>query len=347
MGINQTIFDSIKDLLNTYDDKGYYCNKDDIESFLKTREFTKRQKAVISIIGKIMTTHGKKPLIGTISELARVEYGTRELKPFVRDHVVHAMLSFLLGIYINENLLKLSHCDVKPFPWKVAGLFHDIGYPMQIASNIHEPFTKKINEIKRDLGVSAPDVSFKVIPEGLDKLTYGANTLELFQDQLDKWELKIDANKEYKAMVDSGQISHGIISSLSVLHVIDLMYQKYNPERKDECTDQYDIPWGQLYFKNDVVPACAAIFVHDLDHCLKKSPLDRKRAPLAFLLKLSDCLQEWERPNADQHIGVSNDRFGIHIANGKLEFTVDDKKRRDKIEKEIKSSLVAPDIEVV
>jgi hypothetical protein len=345
MGINQTIFAAIKDLLN--ESEGYCCNRDEIERFLKEQDFLKRQEDAISIIREIMTHHGKQDLYKHVAQLARVEYSTRELESSLRDHVVHAMLSFLLGIYIYENLMKQLYCDVNPFQWKLAGLFHDIGYPVQIATKyILKEYIDKINEIKNDLGVPAPDVSFKVIPEGLDKLTYGANSLELIQNQLNNWELKIDVSREYKAMVDSGQISHGIISSLSVLYVIDLMYQKYNPERKDEWTDQDSILWGQSYFKNDVVPACAAIFVHDLNHCLESAPLDRKRAPLAFLLKLSDCLQDWERPKADLPDGIPDDKFDIKVINKRLVFTVADKKRRDDIAKEVKSCLIATDVEV-
>jgi len=135
-----------------------------------------------------MTHHGKRDLYKHVAQLARVEYSTRELESSLRDHVVHAMLSFLLGIYINENLMKQLHCDVNPFQWKLAGLFHDIGYPVQIATKyLLKEYIDKINEIKNDLGVPAPDVSFKVIPEGLDKLTYGANSLELIQNQLNNW----------------------------------------------------------------------------------------------------------------------------------------------------------------
>ena len=348
MGINQIIFEAIIKYLMAYED--YCCDKDEIKGFLTidNQDSRQRQEEAISIINKIMTAHGKQELRGTVTELARVEYGTRELEPFIRDHVVHALLSFLLGIYINENFLKSSGCHVKPFPWKLAGLFHDIGYPVQVARNILNPFTKKINEIKHDLGVEAPDVFFKVVPVGLDKLIGGTSGLDLIQSHLDKWELKIDANREYNDMVSSGRICHGIISSLSVLYVIDLMYQKYNPERK--CQDIYDqmgVTWNQSYFENDVIPACSAIFIHNLpSNRFKTARLNKKRAPLAFLLRLSDCLQDWDRPFADNPLGIPNSEYDIQITGGRLVFTVANKARRDKIADEIASSLVASDIEV-
>lgn len=348
MGINQIIFDAIIKYLMAYED--YCCDKDEIKRFLMidNQDFRKRQEEAISIINKIMTAHGKQELRGIVTELARVEYGTRELEPLIRDHVVHALLSFLLGIYINENFLKSSGCHVKPFPWKLAGLLHDIGYPVQVARNILNPFTKKINKIKHDLGVEAPDVFLKVVPVGLDKLTGGTSSLDLIQSHLDKWELKIDANREYNDMVSSGRICHGIISSLSVLYVIDLMYQKYNPERKcQDICDQMGVTWDQSYFENDVIPACSAIFIHNLPSSrFKTARLNKKRAPLAFLLRLSDCLQDWDRPSADCLRGIPNDKFDIKITDGRIVFTVADKSSRDKIASDITSVFVSSDIEI-
>jgi hypothetical protein len=344
MGINRTIFDAVEGVL-----RDYGCHEGEIRRFLMGGgEFSRRQAEAISIIEGIMTTHGKQELLHHVVELARVEQGIRQLEPWVRDHVVHALLSFLLGIHINENLLKSSGSAINPFQWKVAGLFHDVGYPAEVARDILKPFTDQINRIKQALCVAAPDVFFRIVPVGIDQLTNGANSLDLIQTQLDEWELEIGASSEYDHMVKSGRICHGIISSLSILYVIDLMYHKYNPDR--EYRDIYEPPginWSQSYFENDVVPACSAIFVHNLpSRCFTSARLNRGRAPLAFLLRLSDCLQDWDRPSAGDPRGIPNGEFDIQIAGGRLVFTVASEDGRDKIAEEIASSLVASDIEV-
>ena len=140
---------------------------------------------------------------------------------------------------------------------------------MQVAGDAAKPFADRINKIKKDLNIKAPDVFFRLIPMGIDQLNNGVESLNLIQRRLDDWGLSVDATREYRAMLDSGRICHGVMSSLSVLYVIDLMYQKYNPVR--EYRDIYDPPgiiWNQSYFENDVVSACAAIFVHNLPaHC--------------------------------------------------------------------------------
>lgn len=344
MGINRVMFNAVKDLIWNYG-----CYEDEVREFLFKRwGFQRRQKEAISIVNGIMTTHGKQELLGHVAELARVEYGIRELEPWVRDHVVHALLSFILGIHINENFMRPLGYRVDSFQWKLSGLFHDIGYPVQVAGDVAKPFTDKINTIKVNLNVIAPDVFFRLIPVGLNQLTNGVESLSLIQQKIDDWGLSVDASREYREMLDSGRICHGIISSLSVLYIIDLMYQKYNPRR--EYHDIYDPPgiiWNQSYFENDVVSACAAIFLHNLPaRCFAGAPLDKERAPLAFLLRLADCLQDWDRPSADNPHGIPNREFNINITGGRLIFTVNDPDRKNKISTDIEATMFTSGIEI-
>ena len=344
MGINRTIFNGIREEL------GYYgCDEAEIDSFLKARwGFHRRQREAISILKGIMTLHGKQELLCYVVELARVEDGIRELEPWVRDHVVHALLSFLLGIHINEHFMKPAGFEIDFFQWKLAGLFHDVGYPAQVARDILHPFAKQINSIKQNLGVAAPDIFFRTKPVGIDQLRNGVGSLDLIQQQLDDWGLTVNARQEFTDMYDSGRICHGIISSLSILYVIDLMYQKYNPGRKyEDIHEPTGINWNQSCFENDVVPACSAIFIHNLPRrCFINAPLDRQRAPLAFLLRLSDCLQDWGRPSANNRRGMPSSGYRISIRNGRLKFTVADKDRREEIAQEIEATLVGSNIDV-
>lgn len=347
MNINATLFNKIAPYLYSYD-----CDQFEIGHFLTTHApFLQRQREAIQIIEGIMTVHGKKELLRHITELARVEHGIRELEPWVRDHVVHALLSFVLGIYINEEFIRpLCGAPVNDFQWKLAGLFHDVGYPAQVSKEILRPFAAKINEIKKTLSVSAPDVYFKVVPVGLENLTNGLNSFALIQEHLNKWELPINVKQEYNRIIDSGEICHGIISSLAILYVIDLMYQKYNPKR--EYVDIYaintNINWNQTYFERDVISACSAIYIHNLpSRCFVNAKIDRSKAPVAFLLKLSDCLQEWERPSLMNPTGFSPTQFDIGIDNGQLILHADvPVDRKDKIREEISLCLASPDLQI-
>jgi hypothetical protein len=132
MGVNRRIFEAVTDVLPEYG-----CDRMQIGRFLEGHGARRaRQKQAASIIQRIMVEHGKRKLLLPVVELARVELGIRELEPQLRDHVVHAVLTFLLGIHINKDFLKPSGYRVDTFQWKLAGLFHDVGYPAPLSANI-------------------------------------------------------------------------------------------------------------------------------------------------------------------------------------------------------------------
>lgn len=344
MDINDTLLEETGRYLFDY---GCY----NIKSFLKQKkEFLPRQRMAIEIIKQIMTQHGKKALLGHIAESARIEHNIKELEPWVRDHVVHALLSFILGIYLNERYIPNSGgTKVDAFQWKLAGLFHDIGYPIQISIDLMKPTADNVNRIKKELGVAAPDILFSVKPINLERLQNRLNSLELIQNRLKEWGLSIDAQGEYEKMLVSGKVCHGMISSLLLLYVIDLMYQKYNPKReyRDICTNE-GLNWNQHFFEKDIVSASSAIFIHNLPPgCFAQTRIDRKKAPVAFLLKLSDCLQEWERPSKGNEKGFSSTLFDIKSDdNGKLIFCAKiPENKKDELKAQIMSSLVIVDTE--
>ena len=336
LNINKHLLEHIKPDLKYYD-----CNYTDIERFLDCEDHEKRQDIAIDIIKKVMKSHKKKKFIDYITELSRVEFGTRNLSKNLRDHVNHALLTFILGIYINENLLKKLDCSVDPFDWKLASLFHDIGYPLEVALNkIIKNFELTINDIKNSVSDddNKEDIftfsSVKII-----NLTDNRNGIELIQKRIEDWELEIDAKDEYDKM-NPLNICHGIISALVVLQIVDLMYKKHNPQRKDKKINNFGvINWNQKCFDDNVVSACTAIYLHNLpSSSFKKTKINLLNSPLAFLLKLSDSLQDWERPSSKYLNGYSASDFDIEIHEGKIYYTAPSNKKI-KIKEEIESSL--------
>lgn len=310
--------------------------------------FIEKQKKAKDLIKDIMTKHGKEMLYKPIAELARVEYDSRKLAPEHRDHVVHALNTFILGIYINQNFFGIDNC-VKPFQWKLASLFHDIGYPIEFASrHLLRSFEKNINRITKSLGLENENLHFEVLPHGFEILKNGKNSFELINKRLEEWEIKIDAKKVYDDLNKSGDINHGIISSLTVLKVIDLIYDKYNPGRKKVNIYQGGFNCNQKLFEDDIISACSAIYIHDLpgkDGC--DIQIYRSKAPIAFLLRLSDCLQEWERPSFENLNGFSPAEFDIEIKGGCLILHANiPHERKIKIKNDINKSLICSDVEI-
>lgn len=348
MNVNQHL---VKEIEN-YRYEKYSFDVHGLNKFItKSADFDEKQRLAINLIEGIMINHGKQRLRRHLVELARIEYGIQELQSWARDHVVHALLCYVLGAFINENYLNSKNgIHVNEFQWKISCLFHDVGYPAQVAKEaILGPLSETINDIAAGIGVSTEKVVFKVVPVNLEKLTNNLNSFDLIQREIDSWEINIDARKEYSNLTESGGICHGMISALSVLRVIDLMYQRHNPKRefKDIVLDNVD--WNQRWFEEDVIPACAAIFLHNLpSHCFKSCKIDKHKAPLAFLLKLSDCLQEWERPSKDLPKGYPSEKFGITITNDELILSADiSETGKSQIRKDLSGALLASDIKIV
>lgn len=318
------------------------------ENNLINDPFLEKQKTSNDLIKNIMTKHGKGMLYESVAEMARIEYGSRKLAPKHRDHVVHAVNTFILGIHINQKFFKRDY-QVKPFQWKLASLFHDIGYPVEFASRyLLRPFIENINRITNSSGLDNKNIHFEIVPHGLENLKNNINSFDLINNCLEKWDINIDAKKVYDDLNKSGNINHGIISSLTVLNIIDLIYDKYNPERKKEYSLQEGMNCNQTIFEEDIIPACSAIYIHDLvgkdEYNIK---IDRSKAPLAFLLRLSDCLQEWDRPSSENLNGFSSSKFNIEIEKDHLILyaNIPDSSRK-KIENEIDKTLICPDVKI-
>ncbi|MFC2066775.1 hypothetical protein ACFLUO_06975 [Chloroflexota bacterium] len=348
MNINKSLFKQINEYGHIYS-----CYSYEIERFLiGNLDFFERQEEAIKIIHDILAAHGKQELLSCLADLAVVETKIRELEPWIRDHVVHALLTLILGIYINEEFMKnVIGSPVNIFQWKLAGLLHDIGYPIEIAKGVGEPFGFTLNKLRRRFGAVGL-VRFPVIPFGLESLSNNKNGLFLIQQQLDDWEVKIDAVREYSRMQREDKICHGMISSLALLNVIDSMYQHFNPGRCYETiysSPNSDIDWNRKYFEEDIIPACSAIFIHNLPlRCFKNSKVDPLKAPLPFLLKLCDCLQDWERPSYKKQRGLPADLFNIQIQNDNILFFADVPKReKEKLRASVYNYLETQSVQII
>ena len=125
------------------------------DGILCREKFEKRQKTSIKIIESILDIHGKVEIVGFLAKLAKIEPRIQELQPWVRDHVVHAINTFILGVYFLEKIdfpVPVHSRFDYPFMWKLCGPTHDLGYPVEIAHNINVQFTKEVNDILESMG---------------------------------------------------------------------------------------------------------------------------------------------------------------------------------------------------
>lgn len=335
MNINEKLLEQTKNYFQYYD-----CDHREIEKFLNCKDNVERGKIAIDIIEEIMLVHQKGSITKHITELRRVESSTRELDQKLRDHVNHALLTFILGVYINENLLKKYNCSVDKFEWKLASLFHDIGYPLEVAEKyIIRKFELTINKMQNSISNKKVKNDFILSPRGITRLTGRRSGINLINNRIGDWELEIDARKEYMN-IKKGNICHGIISALVVLKNVDLMYKENNPNRERKDIKIGDSNWNQKYFDNEVVSACTAIYIHNLkSNSFEKTKVDLLKSPLAFLLILSDSLQDWERPSSKYPNGFSPFDYDIRFDGSKIYYSAPFNRQQKIEEKDIQPSL--------
>ena len=250
----------------------------------------------------------------------------------LRDHVVHALLTYILGIYINEKMMPKFGERVDPFRWKISCLFHDISYPIELAHRIIKKYLDNTNDILRSIGSTHSELIYKFTPndmirlQKIDEFGKPYNSFKLINKIFKKWELDIDPEKQYKDIFAKGKICHGILSSLTLFFLIDQLYQKNNHDRiNPDRTNIENDQWNEKYFDEDIIPACSAIYLHNLDKSIfKNNKINPKIAPEAFLLRLCDSLQEWSRPSSDMPEGYPPYLFDISIdENGRLNFVAE------------------------
>jgi len=329
MNINNTLSEFFDEAPIDFcrDDKANKEIKRKIIAFLDESKIKSKYQPAMELTKQLIKCHGKKQLYQHIVELYEVEEATMGLTG-KRDHVIHALNTFLLGVYINNLYLPPNSVDI--FQWKLTALFHDIAYPLEIAQKIIERYFEKISEIKEELHVETYNATLNIIPQNLDKLTHNKSAFDLIQQRVYEWGLDVNVKKRYDDMINDNKLCHGILSSLTVLYLIDLMYQKNNPLRDNKSHNG----WEQKKFEKDIVSACSAIFIHNLGDDAFKN-IDKTKASLAYLLKLCDELQNWNRPKKKMPKGDSPENYDVDICNDKLYFKTKSEDSKNRISKNI------------
>jgi hypothetical protein len=202
MNINVTLRDIIED----YYDK-YNLDTAVVQEFLIMEPRNKRESALekyfaerrgkaAEIIRFTTERHGKQTLKYLTDELARVEYGIRSLQRYIRDHVVHSVLTYILGIYINEKFA----LGINPIQWKIASLFHDIGYPIEIANKLLNETVEIPNTYIDNLELQDVFKKYymRLVPHNLTDLKSNLQSIPLIQRYIDQSGLSVNAKREYQ-----------------------------------------------------------------------------------------------------------------------------------------------------
>lgn len=255
-GVNKTIFYRAQSELNDY---GLSDNDEDLlKLFLSTDNghSQTRNDLAIELTKRILCNHGKnEPLLKGLISLAEIEKHIISLQEHARDHVAHAVSTFLLGIYLAKGL----HLGISKLEWKLCGLLHDIGYPFEMALNLPKKYEEEINKFGKNIHIVSPPLKSQWKFQNLEKLTGNKSSLQMITERFRNWGLELSAGPLYRKMQMKGYVDHGIVSSLLVLKQIDMLYNQHNPHRQINIEQHNGVDWSYRHFKNNIVSACAAM----------------------------------------------------------------------------------------
>ncbi len=251
-----------------------------------------------------------------------------------RDHYSHSVYVFLIGLAIYQEQPAFRNAYNRKYGfdegkeaachflehWGLTALFHDIGYPFEIAHQQMKAYVCKLDKSNNDSYGFAPYVSYKNVDDfaasrlgDLNEL-YAHAIIQRLQDgylartdaeayraeyQLTKT-LKDRAVHETPALLDYLYMDHAYFSGL-------MLAKTYlNQHKEIQSTEQ--LPEG-------VMDAFCAIILHNSlfkftmrGFLHTREPLRLSDGqPLAYLLMLCDELQCWDRTSYGQ-----NSRSGIY-----------------------------------
>lgn len=339
-----------------------------VASFLASFTFYERGEQILPSIERFLTSEPNKDSALAVYEAFLDTYRTPGLRPLSdrvrefeeqvaptipqhRDHYVHSVQVFLLGLAIYQRNGSFRDAATKVFAypgsypspveeflyrWGLTALFHDIGYPVEIAYKSIQEYARfalvPVLELPADTRERqpAPKIAhpvFSLAIEDLDSL--------LYVNQL--WPLP---SKEEGFFAKYPDYKASLSTDILVLLAGNLARRFKTFERETlaamlrDCLVQgmtqgyvdhgllsaiillkwigklyLQSDWNPAYFYYSAVDAAAGILLHNayeyllMQYPFNLNPLVPSAHPLGYLLILCDRLQETDRPEYGFYVG--------------------------------------------
>lgn len=272
---------------------------------------------IFTEMNRFQDTRGK-PLRNLMDTMKTYEKKASTLTESQRDHFVHSVNVFLLGVQIytgssrfreafassdHSNLLGNVH-ERFIYIWGNTALFHDIGYPIEIAANQAKAFSRTIERIGSKPDSRRTDVGVDVY--GFDSISNvpasawvgDGGQLDLIDALSRRMSERIGVGYEdvhrvvggYIGIMHDGRfVDHGFYSAMILLRSMAVSMQSAG--------------MGRESFDTEMVDAASAILLHNMYRGVFTSdrydfgcpPMRVLQFPVAYLLILCDELQDWNR----------------------------------------------------
>jgi hypothetical protein len=308
----------------------YYAQR-----FLEARTFGEAERKARQFMTFILYQHEKNTVVGQVLESMN-NFELYEVYSYnsQRLHYIHQANVFLLGLFIYHNFpqlkselwrementtsdetldlkgmkLKWRYSGDSPegeffYRWRLSSLSHDIGYGISLSEkdlNRMKPYFDEISTFTYSSIESLSDlwtVDDVNLLDLMDRKLGDSRISRYMQYQMDK---------PFKGSVF---YDHGLIGAIIFLRLI---HEEYARHRNNPVTlsNSSRIIWDPHILNTSIMESAIAIALHNMDHYDENYKIqfgesrifDLEKKPLAWLLKISDLLQQWDKPEAHEEI---------------------------------------------
>lgn len=300
--------------------------KTKIMAFLHANNFQNAEMYAKELKRHIFSLHAKQGgFEGALKDLYSYENNLNA--SWQRLHFVHQVNVFLLGHYlydlvppirtaINDEMKRTSGGFLSDgnetgeflFRWRMATIVHDLGYAISVSQEagcLHEELETFTHVPGRQFDNVEDIYVFKGRDEDKDLLKQvSALTSRRMGISLCAVVDFLKDNNPYQGTAPF--YDHGILSSVIFLQLINDLYDKHSNKGTPIIVAGRELVWNKTFLDGVFPEIAMAVALHNLDakgYEGAEINLERyyalKNRPFAWLLKISDMLQEWDKPKTD------------------------------------------------
>lgn len=250
---------------------------------------------------------------------------------YYRDHVIHVFRVWLLGMVIllrNNGVLldKIyidDHCSVNKYEkisiWTLIALTHDLGYPLEKASQIIESTQDMLKAFVSN-PILSMDLSFNGVQNSMNDfiLRLVSSKMELRNNNgvRNKYVARLQPKYYFKFQKSLEHNKHGILSAIIICKLLLYFLESDFSVNEDYLFDKEEI--RQFYIRRDILRSIASHTCSDV--------YQMNQFLFSYLLIICDDTQSWGRKDISE-LYIDKDtkyRFGdisIDIENGSWEIS--------------------------
>lgn len=220
-----------------------------------------------------------------------VLYGSTK---YYRDHVLHVVRVWLLGIYIltennyidsirigeDESVDKIEKFSI----WTIIALTHDLGYPLEKSSQIISVTRSMMRHFITNPVINM-DFKFTGVQDTMNDFIIKLMSSKMTEIEEGKYHNHIQSKYYFKFLKSLEDNKHGVLSAIVIYKMLEYFLESDFNLSEDYVFEEEDK--RQFYVRRDILRAisshtCESIYQNDILN-------------FSFLLILCDECQEWGR----------------------------------------------------